>query len=294
MKFHPRVSPRSSLPHSHLKYLAQCTRTTLLVWATLAVLPIARPETHDSSELNIGVRTQLDRNKVLKSGQRAGAVKPAAEHGKLYGILNIQGVDSGRKLVKPLDTAVIKQELIRQLDAHGYHRAGRTQRPEILLTVVCGRSWLPNPYYTDNIDVDNMGPQEAVWQNDFQMVDAESPHSSGPDGTTIDNPKVANRLLGTGASEKATRSNLEKLFILVRAWNYPTDPKEKPHVLWVATMFVDDPDHHDLNAIAAQMLETGAPFFDREIPEVGVEVLKKPPEGRVNVGTPEVVPEPKK
>ena len=259
---------------------------SVFLFSITALLTSAAHAERPDSELNIGVRTQLDRNKVLKSGQRAGAIKPAVEHGKIYGILLIQPVASKRAMVKPLDMAVIKQELIRQLNAHGYRRAGPTQRPEILLTVVCGRSWLPNPFYSDNIDVDNMGPEEEAFLGD---PNSKGNGPGGPDGISIDNPKVANRLMGTGAGDKATRSNLEKLFILVRAWNYPTDPKEKPQVLWVTTMFVDDPDHRDLNTIAAEMLETGAPFFDQEIPEVGVEVIKKLPEGRVTVGTPEVV-----
>ena len=58
-------------------------------------------------------------------------------------------------------------------------------------------------------------------------------------------------------------------------------------------MVVDDPEHRDLNAIAEKMLAAGAPYFGRELKEEEVDVYKPLPEGRVNVGTPEVV-EPKK
>ena len=57
-------------------------------------------------------------------------------------------------------------------------------------------------------------------------------------------------------------------------------------------MIVDDPDHRDLNAIAAEMLAAGAPYFDKEIKEEEVDIYKPLPEGRVNVGAPEVVEPP--
>jgi hypothetical protein len=55
-------------------------------------------------------------------------------------------------------------------------------------------------------------------------------------------------------------------------------------------MVVDDPDHRDLNKIAATMLEAGAPFFDRQIKDREADIYKPLPNGRVNVGTPTVVP----
>jgi hypothetical protein len=63
-------------------------------------------------------------------------------------------------------------------------------------------------------------------------------------------------------------------------------------MLWKTVMCVDDPDHRDLNAIAAKMLEAGAPFFDKVIQDREATIFKPLPDGRVNVGTPEVV-EPK-
>ena len=85
------------------------------------------------------------------------------------------------------------------------------------------------------------------------------------------------------------KAQYEKLCIRLTAWQYPTDPKAKPKQLWHTTMIVDDPDHRDLNTIAAEMLAAGAPYFDKEIKEEEVDVNKPLPEGRVNLGTPEVV-----
>jgi hypothetical protein len=159
------------------------------------------------------------------------------------------------------------------LDALGYHRVEPNQKPEILLTVIYGRSWLPNPYLTHGTDVDNMGPEdEPISQN-----------------ILLDNPSVVARLRETGVESQASKASFEKLFIIVRAWKYPSGPKEKPQALWVTTMLVDDPDHRDLNVIYKQLLDAGAPYFDQEIKGEEVDIMKPLPEGHVKVGSPEVV-----
>ena len=56
----------------------------------------------------------------------------------------------------------------------------------------------------------------------------------------------------------------------------------------ITTMIVDDPDHRDLNEVAAEMLAAGAPHFDTQIEEEELDV-NMTREGRVNVGLPEVV-----
>ena len=255
--------------------------------ALAAALLTAVVRAQIAPELDVGVRTQLDRNKVLPDGRRAHELHAAVEHGKIYGFLLMQPVNSREPLVKPVDKQIILRELTRQLEAHGYHHVEPNHKPEILLTVIYGRSWLPNPYYTENIDVDNMGPQEKPF-----VADPSDPASIGPAGITIQNPNLAANLSLPSVSHKATKAAYEKLFIIVRAWRYPTNPKDKPEVLWVTTMLVDDPEHRDLNVIAATMLEAGAPYFDREIKGEEVDVYKPLPEGHVKLGTPEVV-EPK-
>lgn len=59
-------------------------------------------------------------------------------------------------------------------------------------------------------------------------------------------------------------------------------------------MYSDDADHRDLNEISATLLEKGAPYFDKPIEREGELKFWTPvPQGHVNVGTPEVVPEKK-
>ena len=259
-----------------------------LMWVTLSAALSASLSAQSETQLVVGVRSQLDRQKNTQNGKmwdgtHLKEVPPAPEHSKVYGLLAFQRVSEVKgKLATPVDEAALKAELIRQLDSHGFLHAGPQRRPDILLTVVYGRSWLPNPYYTKNVDVDSMRP--VLEDNPFKDVLQTR--------VAIDDPKIAARLMEPGAEEKATRSAIEKLFIMVRAWKNPTDPKEKPTILWVATMFVDDPDHEDLNVIAKRMLEAGAPFFDKEVPDVGVEIVKPLPEGHVKVGAPQVVGSP--
>lgn len=250
---------------------------------TIALLLAVIARAQSASELDVGVRTQLDRNKKLPDGRRAHELHAAVEHGKIYGFLLMQPVNSREPLVKPVDKQIILRELTRQLEAHGYHHVALNQKPEILLTVIYGRSWLPNPYYIENIDVDNMGPEEIPFAQEIQDKNT---------GVAMDNPQMLARLMEAGGRSKATKAAYEKLFIIVRAWRYPAHPKDKPEVLWVTTMLVDDPDHRDLNVLAASMLEAGAPYFDREIKGEEVDVYKPLPEGHVKLGTPEVV-EPK-
>jgi len=247
------------------------------------LLSLAARAQQYAPELDVGVRTQLDRNKKLPNGNKAHTLQDAPEHGKIYAILMVQPTNSVRKLIEPVNAAAIQSELVRQLEAHGYHHVQPNQKPEIILTVIYGRSWLPNPYFVSTTDVDNMGPELQ-----------QDPSSDAILSVEISDPAIAARLMQTGIESKATKASYEKLFILVRAFKYPppVDPKQKPEVLWVTTMYVDDPDHRDLNTTYKLMLEAGAPYFDKEINTEEVDVIKPLPEGHVKVGTPEVV-EPK-
>jgi len=62
----------------------------------------------------------------------------------------------------------------------------------------------------------------------------------------------------------------------------------------MTTMNVDDPDHVDLNVVAAKMLAAGAPYFDKPIAREHDPVINTAlPDGHVNVGRPEVISPPK-
>jgi hypothetical protein len=95
-----------------------------------------------------------------------------------------------------------------------------------------------------------------------------------------------------GREAKLQKATFEKLYINVIAWRFPTDPNVKARLLWKTTMVADDPDHRDLNAVAAEMIAGGAPYFDRETREPEIEVSPPLPKAHVNVGLPKVVAEP--
>ncbi len=100
-------------------------------------------------------------------------------------------------------------------------------------------------------------------------------------------------MITSSVLEKRQRAEFEKLAIEVRAWKYPppADPNQDEELLWATTMVVDDPDHRDLNLIAAKMIAAGAPLFDRHLNrEDPVSTWENVPDGHVKVGAPEVVP----
>ena len=229
--------------------------------------PAARAQ---STEMAIGIRTEV----VDKpDGIRA---EPAPEHGKIYGMLPPQPVASEEKLVKPVNPNLLAGLVVTELDKRGFHRVVRGQKPEIIIGMYYGRGWLRNPYMA------GAGPETPGGASAVGGIDAPTVSITGTGGQMF-------KEKGTGFEQKLQRAQYEKLYIRVTAWQYPTDSKAKPKELWHTTMVVDDPDHRDLNAVAADMLAAGSAFFDRESKEEEVEVYKPIPEGRVYVGTPEVV-----
>ena len=218
----------------------------------------------------IGVRaTVVDK----PDGIRA---EPIPEHGRLYGMLPPQAVASEEKLVKPVNPNLLAGLVVTELDKRGFHRVVKGQKPEIIITMYYGRGWLKNPYMAD------AGPETPGGESAVGGIDAPTVSITGT-GAQMFKEK------GTGFEQKLQRAGYEKLYIRVTGWKYPTDPKAKPKELWHTTMVVDDPDHRDLNAVAADMLAAGSAFFDKESKDEEVEVYKPIPEGRVYVGTPEVV-----
>jgi len=156
------------------------------------------------------------------------------------------------------------------------------QKPEMVITVKYGRGLLmSNPY----LDLDNLRL-------------GENPQKQGQHSNLSNSDRVGTQMHDNyvGLEEKRQRGRYDKLIIQVRAWKYPPppDPKQKTELLWATTMYVDDPQHRDLNTIAAKMLATGARYFDQHIGvEHEVVINTAMPEGHVKVGSPEVLADPK-
>jgi hypothetical protein len=213
--------------------------------------------------LDIGVRSSVD--KPFGGFHR----QPPPVHGKVYLIAAVKEAPSPLKLVKRVDERGVVKALRQELNSRGYREITKDQTPEIVLTVVYGRGWLRNPYLADVIVNEMTNP---------------------PTVTIIGGmPTQLLKEREVGFESKLQKAQFEKLFIRVTAWKYPSAPKEKPQELWKTTMNIDDPDNRDLNEVYKAMLAAGAPYFDREIAQEEVDVLKPLPEGHVKVGTPEIV-----
>ena len=92
-----------------------------------------------------------------------------------------------------------------------------------------------------------------------------------------------------GHEANLQKASFEKLFIRVTAWETPKGKDSHPRMLWKTIMVVDDPDHRDLNEVAATMLHAGAPMFDKLTKKKEEFVNTTLQEGHVKLGTPEVV-----
>ena len=269
----PMHQPILSVPSSRIFRLVLC--------AAVGGGLIAIAARAQENQLEVDVRPTV----VDKTAMWAHQTKAPGEggHSKIYGIYSVQLVQSDQKLVKPVDETQILQLLSEELNKNGFHLYAPGQKPEILLTVSYGRGEVHNPYFRDQGETG--GDARAGGAGGF----------ANDSGATTDviNGAFAQQLMDEktpGFEAKLQKAGFEKLFIRVTAFAYPTEKKAKLKMLWKTIMVVDDPDHRDLNAIAAKMLEAAAPFFDKEIKDREATVFKPLPDGHVNVGAPEVVP----
>jgi hypothetical protein len=250
-------------------------RRVLLAAGCLGLITAARAQDAD-----IGVRSKV-MDKDLQWSHKSGSLEDGG-HSKTFAIVAIDEVKNAEPLVKPVNQDNILVQLYEQLLANGFKKYAKGTKPDILLAVSYGRGDMKNPYERDTGETpgDMMGAAAGLQgvptltiTGGFaqQLVDEKTP----------------------GYESKLQKASFEKLFIRVTAFAYPTDPKAKPKMLWKTVIVADDPDHRDLNAIAAEMLRAGAPYFDKDIKKPEIEFPAGVPLGKVNVGTPEVV-EPKK
>ncbi|QYM79629.1 DUF4136 domain-containing protein [Horticoccus luteus] len=259
-------------------------RAALLVGGGLAGGLIGASAQEGTGDVEIIVRTQVTEGKRAAKPGGDSLQQAAAEHGKAYVLLLAEQPKSIYKLVNPVDPQAIADEVSKQLDAHGFHRVAPGAKPDIVITVKFGRGMMPNPYYDDTSAIDDTMPDPGNW-----IDPASAPQ------ITVTSPKLAQRLAVAGVSGKATKAQYEKLFVTVRAWKYPSSPQEKPEVLWIAAMNVDDPDHRDLNTFYKAMIAAGAPYFDRRLDEEEVSVRRPLRNGHVEIGEQvEVAREPEK
>lgn len=225
-------------------------------------------------ELPISVRSYVE--KPFGGFKR----RPPVVHGKNYDIIALDAAEDTGALVKPVNEAELLAQVRHVLKGQGFHQITPAEKPDILLAIVYGRGLLRNPYLA------------GAMYNEI----AEPPYST----VLAANPDQLVNQRRAGYEAKLQKANEPKLFIRLTAWKppeasapeaaKPKKKKEKPMMLWHTTMIYDDT-RRDMNEIVKDMLAAGAPYFDRAIEDEEVEIVQPPaPAGRVDVGTPEVVP----
>lgn len=239
-----------------------------------------RPALAQAAGLQIGVRSGIDQAEKDNRDSDAAYAKDASKRLRLFLLARVSEEEAGsyEKLVKPVDAHRLARQVTQQLVSQGFRPIGPNEKPEIIITVKYGRGQLmSNPY----LDLDNLPIGD--------------PRRRGQHSNLSDSDRVGvqSHPSYVGLEEKRQRLSYEQLIIQVRAWKYPppADPKQKEEMLWMTTMYVPDPDHTDLNTVAEKLLAAGAPYFDRHIEREKEAVINTSlPAGKVNVGTPEVVP----
>jgi hypothetical protein len=230
--------------------------------------PLVAAAADDDSPYRINVNSTVERAYTRFSKE------PYREHGKVYAIISLkEGVEATftrwnpNPLAKPVNESVLLAQLRHALTSRGFREVESGKKPDIVLTVLYGRSHLVNPYTGGFTPLGLDGLRAIVGTPD--KIEAE----------TLGMP---------GGAAKIISASAEKLFIAVSAWKYPETAQEKPVLIWRTIMKTDDPDE-DLNLLSDKMLMAGAALFDHPTDEPEVAIPSDLPEGHVKVGTPTVV-----
>ena len=279
---------KSSTPALHF------TRRLL---ATVCLASIASGLRAQEQQLEINVRTNVVDKSIIWAGK---SPKPGeGGHSKVYGILSVQEIKAEMKLVRPVNEQAIMELLSMEMNRNGFKLYAPGTKPDIIITASYGRGEVTNPYIKGSGEQggsSTLGDATAAANAPSALGYTDGQHGNGGNDTGATAVTIlggfATQLMdekSPGFEAKLQKAAMEKLYLRVVAWEYPKDAKAKKKMLWKTTMVVDDPDHRDLNRIAAAMLEAGAPYFDKEIREREADIFKPLPNTKINVGNPEVV-----
>ncbi|MDB6095340.1 MAG: hypothetical protein JWM32_2902 [Verrucomicrobia bacterium] len=223
----------------------------------------------EDEDYEIGVRSGIDDAEKHHRDHDRSYSNDMTRRARRYQLASAKQLDGEERLWRTVDARDMAAEVKKQLDSQGFHEVQKGEKPELIVTVFYGRTYLNNPY------TDTMWDKIINNLSDSDVVSVWPSHQS------------YHRL-----EERRQKAALEKLVIMVIGWQYPPppDPKKKPKMLWRTTMYVGAPDFRDLGKLYQKMLASGAPYFDEHV-ERESEVIIDPhlPEGNVRIGTPEVV-----
>lgn len=244
-----------------------------VILVTVLLVSLCARGQQNFSGMEVGVRSGIDRAEKRRREKDRIYANDLSKHARLFLLASVLPHPSIGPLLGEIDAPAIARELSRLLEVEGFRAVKPGEPPEIVITVDYGRGWLPNPYNDVNTTAgrNNLSDSEVFHPWPLHEIF----------------PSLAEDLKRQDADE-------EKLIIQIRAWKYPPppDPKKEPQLVWMTTMSMSDPDRRRLDEVYKRMLAAGAPHFDKAIDRAR-EVVVGAPEGHVNVGTPEVVKEPK-
>lgn len=252
-------------------------------------------------DLEVGVRSTVPDGTLRWNKERTQA---EGTHGMVYGILAIKEIENVERLIKPVNEKRVVSLLMDTLDANGFREFVPGEIPDILIVASYGRGEISNPYIRDTGAVSGAQGFPSPFGHPPEAKDSQPPAGPPPIGQlsspmTLDNAPPGQTITGADARQlfdekgpgyeaKLQKATYEKLFIRITAFEYPANAKAKPRIFWKTIMVVDDPDHRDLNAVAAAMLTAGGPYFDKVPKDREVEIHKPLPNTHVDVGSPVV------
>ncbi len=226
----------------------------------------------NAEPLEVGVRA-----KVLNPFP-VEKIKPDDEPrrtGKVYAIASVKPVPSERKLIKPVDGPSLRRLVELHLATQGFSERMYGEDPDIVITVDYGRGYLRNPYLLDSgRTASGAYGGSGAGAYPYGQADGPSLTITGGSRQLMSEKSAAYRA-------RVAKAEYEKLFIQLTAWEKSSGGPVRGKQLWTTLMQVDDPDHRDLNRVAGEMLNAGAPFFGRVSQKPEVEVNPSLPDGGV-------------
>jgi hypothetical protein len=227
--------------------------------------------------LGFGAPSDADVNVVVDMTEEGRKVapptkeKPAFYFPVLAGYREMGSLVAGEKSPPPNSVAKL---LAKTLAAQNYYVMGaKTPAPTILLVFHWGYM---NPQIDDLGEPDN--PQQTFW-NQKEMLSLVA-------GNTITNIGI----FGFQREDILQAARDDRYFVIVSAFDFEAAKEKKKKLLWQAKMSTPS-NRVSLAEVIPAMIIAGGPHFGREtkLPESVTAKLAK--EGKVDVGTPTVVPD---
>jgi hypothetical protein len=252
--------------------LARARRVASLAVALLGALPPL-----SAGFLGFGAPKDADVNVVVDMTEAGRKIspptkeKPAFYYPVLAGYRESGSLVAGEK--SPPSTPVAKL-LAKALAAQHYYVMGtKTPAPTLILVFHWGYM---NPQIDDTGDDEN--PQQVFW-NQKEMLALVA-------GNTVKNVGV----FGSDREDILQNMRDDRYFVIVSAYDFDAAKEKKKVLLWQAKMSTPS-NRVSLAEVIPSMITAGGPRFGREtkLPESVTAPLAK--EGKVEVGTPVVVPD---